>query len=177
MSQKRCVVLGATGFLGFHLVRKLKDEGCHVVAIDRKGHNRDADLFHWSDLRQPSHLPTMMRDADEVYQLAADMGGAEFVFSGDNDADILRNNVMINAHVLEAARMAQVGRIFFSSSACVYPDQDTSELGFTPTELGLYTKHSGLRESEATRLSPIRTMGSRNCLASACTRPTRATTP
>jgi len=154
---KRAVVCGASGFIGGHLVRRLKDDGYYVVAIDRRHPEfrpHGADIFHWNDLRHPHNLLSMIGEADEVYQLAANMGGASFVFSGDNDAEIMHDNALINITVLDSCRQAQVGRIFYSSSACVYPDQDTSELGFTPTELGLYTKHSGMRESDAYPAQP-----------------------
>src|ERR1700687_3053016 len=130
----KCVVLGASGFIGGHLCRRLKDDGHYVIGIDREFHNLlpAADIwsiFHWQDLRVMNGLAHLLDGADEVYQLAADMGGAELVFTGEHDGDIMRNNVLINATVLEACRLAKVGRVFFSSSACVYPSLDEIDRG------------------------------------------------
>jgi nucleoside-diphosphate-sugar epimerase len=123
---KKVLVCGAGGFIGSHLVRRLKAEGCWVRGIDLKYPEFDetaADDFIVGDLRDP----LVCRDAvdqrfDEVYQLAADMGGAGFVFTGHNDADIMHNSALVNLNVLEACHRRNVKRIFYSSSACMYPE-------------------------------------------------------
>jgi nucleoside-diphosphate-sugar epimerase len=118
---KRAIVTGAAGFIGTHLVKCLKAEGYYVTGIDQKKPEFEpssADEFLIRDLRQPIQL----WDVDEVYQLAADMGGAEWIFSGKNDADIMRNSALINLNVVEVCRHIYVDRVFFSSSACIYPD-------------------------------------------------------
>jgi nucleoside-diphosphate-sugar epimerase len=100
---KKCVVLGAGGFIGGHLVSKLKDLGYWVRGVDIKYHEfktTDADEFIIADLRNFESVNLVIDNTiDEVYQLAADMGGAEFVFSGENDSDIMHNSALINLHV------------------------------------------------------------------------------
>lgn len=118
---KRAIVTGAGGFIGGHMVNRLKREGYHVTGIDWKYPEfqpTSADEFSIRDLRQPFQL----WDVAEVYNFAAQMGGANYIFSGDNDADIMRDSAMINLNALEACRHIHVDRVFFSSSACVYPD-------------------------------------------------------
>ena len=123
---KKALVCGAGGFIGSHLVERLKQEGYWVRGVDLKSpefSTSGADDFQIGDLRDPvvcknvTDLPF-----DEVYQLAADMGGAGFVFSGDNDADIMHNSALVNLNMLEACYRSKVGRIFYSSSACIYPE-------------------------------------------------------
>ncbi len=119
---KLAVVAGAGGFIGSHLVKRLKHEGYYVVGYDQKYpefEKSEADEFRLLDLRNPLMLG---HDIDECYQLAADMGGANYIFTGEHDADIMRNSALINLNVLEACRRAKVGKVFFSSSACIYPD-------------------------------------------------------
>ncbi|HTQ99122.1 MAG TPA: NAD-dependent epimerase/dehydratase family protein, partial [Candidatus Acidoferrum sp.] len=121
----KCVVCGAGGFIGNHLVDRLKAEGHEVTGIDQKLPEFSisrADQFFQMDLRYADYLKFYLTGADEVYQLAADMGGAGFVFTGENDAEILRNSTLININVLEACRARNVKRVFFSSSACIYPE-------------------------------------------------------
>ena len=122
---KYVLVCGAGGFIGHHLVARLKAEGCWVRGVDLKRpefSSSVADDFVLADLRDPqSAWACLDRRFDEVYQLAADMGGAGYVFSGDNDAEIMRNSALINLNVLEACRKSGAGRVFFSSSACIYP--------------------------------------------------------
>ena len=102
---KRCVVLGAGGFIGGHLVSKLKDLGYSVRGVDIKYHEykkSDSDEFIIGDLRNYECVNLVIDDTiDEVYQLAADMGGAEFVFSGENDSEIMHNSALINLHVCD----------------------------------------------------------------------------
>ena len=121
----KCVVCGAGGFIGNHLVDRLKAEGHEVTGIDQKLPEFSisrADQFFQMDLRYADYLKFYLTGADEVYQLAADMGGAGFVFTGENDAEILRNSTLININVLEVCRARNVKRVFFSSSACIYPE-------------------------------------------------------
>jgi nucleoside-diphosphate-sugar epimerase len=124
----KILVCGAGGFIGHHLVRRLKREGAHVVGVDLKApefSKTDADRFVVGDLRDAALCRELLSTGfDEVYQLAADMGGAGFVFTGLNDADVLHNSALINLNILDACRVAGAGRIFYSSSACVYPEHN-----------------------------------------------------
>ncbi|QUS35121.1 NAD-dependent epimerase/dehydratase family protein [Falsirhodobacter algicola] len=123
--QKTALVLGAGGFIGGHLVRRLKDEGFWVRGVDLKRNEfapSAADDFRLGDLREQDFTRSVVdRRFDEVYQLAADMGGAGYIFTGDNDADILHNSATINLNILDALHKTGVGRVFYSSSACIYP--------------------------------------------------------
>ena len=122
---RTALVCGAGGFIGGHLVKRLKAEGFWVRGVDLKRNEfaiSPADDFVVGDLRDPYLCRDVVdRAFDEVYQLAADMGGAGFVFVGDNDADIMHNSGMINFNVLDACRKNRVQRVFYSSSACMYP--------------------------------------------------------
>ena len=138
---KKALVLGAGGFIGGHLVRYLKNKGYWVRGVDLKKNEFqdgewEADEFVLGDLRDPSLVskvlfaPTQQSESDdinsfdEVYQLAADMGGAGFVFTGENDADIMHNSSLINLNVAYEAVKKNVKRIFYSSSACMYPEHN-----------------------------------------------------
>jgi nucleoside-diphosphate-sugar epimerase len=125
---KSVLVCGAGGFIGSHLVKRLKAEGCWVRGVDLKYpefSQTAADDFVIGDLRNPELCTAIVdRPFDEVFQLAADMGGAGFVFVGDNDAAIMHNSAMINLNMVEACRFAGVKRIFYSSSACIYPERN-----------------------------------------------------
>jgi nucleoside-diphosphate-sugar epimerase len=122
---RSALVCGAGGFIGGHLVKRLKAEGMWVRGADLKRHEyaeTEADDFMVGDLRDQGFCRDLIdRQFDEVYQLAADMGGAGFIFTGENDADIMHNSATINLNVLEACRKRLIGRIFYSSSACMYP--------------------------------------------------------
>jgi GDP-D-mannose 3',5'-epimerase len=123
---KKALVCGAGGFIGSHLVKRLKREGFWVRGVDLKYPEfgeTETDDFVIGDLRD-SHVCSHITDTrfDEVYQLAADMGGAGFVFTGENDADIMHNSAMINLNVLDACHKRNIKRIFYSSSACIYPE-------------------------------------------------------
>lgn len=123
---KSTLVCGAGGFIGGHLVKRLKKEDYWVRGVDLKHHEfakSAADDFVIGDLRDPVVCRNVTdQPFDEVYQLAADMGGAGFVFSGENDADIMHNSALINLNMIEAAHKAGIKKIFYSSSACMYPE-------------------------------------------------------
>ena len=125
---KLALVCGSGGFIGHHLVKRLKKEGYWVRGVDIKHHEfakPESDEFIKGDLRDPLVVSKVIdQPFDEVYQLAADMGGAGFVFSGENDADIMHNSAMINLNVVEASVKAKVKKIFYSSSACMYPERN-----------------------------------------------------
>jgi GDP-D-mannose 3',5'-epimerase len=119
---KKAVVGGAGGFIGHHMVRYLKDQGYWVRGVDIKTPEYEespADEFLVADLREWEQCVRATRGVDEVYQLAADMGGIGYITG--NHAVVARNNVLINAHMLEAAYQNGVSRHFYSSSACIYP--------------------------------------------------------
>jgi len=128
---KRILVIGAGGFIGGHLVTRLKKDGHWVRGVDLKEHEykkTDADEFVVADMRDFDKVKQVIdSDIYEVYQLAADMGGASFVFTGENDADIMHNSAMINLNVLEACKLKGVKRVFYSSSACMYPEKNQLE--------------------------------------------------
>jgi GDP-D-mannose 3',5'-epimerase len=122
---RSALVCGAGGFIGGHLVKRLKSEGFWVRGVDLKSHEyaiSEADDFIIGDLRDPYLCRHVIdRRFDEVYQLAADMGGAGFVFVGENDADIMHNSGLINLNLLDACCKRLIPRVFYSSSACMYP--------------------------------------------------------
>jgi len=128
---RSALVCGAGGFIGSHLVRRLRREGFWVRGVDLKYPEfspTEADDFVIGDLRDRTICKYVVdRYFDEVYQLAADMGGAGFVFTGDNDADIMHNSGLINLNMLEACYKRNVKRIFYSSSACIYPEYNQKD--------------------------------------------------
>ena len=122
---KKILVNGAGGFIGGHLVKKLKAEGFWVRAVDLKEHEYatlPADEFILGDLRDPAVVRRVVDGIDEVYQLAADMGGAGYIFTGEHDAEVMHNSATINLNTLELGVQAGVKRFFYSSSACIYPE-------------------------------------------------------
>ena len=123
---KKCLVLGAGGFIGGHLVESLKNKGHWVRGVDIKLNEfreSSADDFIQGDLRDPTLVDQVItEDIDEVYQLAADMGGALFIFTGENDSDIMHNSALINLNVLHTMEKKNVKKVFYSSSACIYPE-------------------------------------------------------
>jgi nucleoside-diphosphate-sugar epimerase len=122
---KKALVCGAGGFIGSHMVKRLKKEGFWVRGVDLKYPEFspiEANDFIIGDLRDPLICRHVVdQPFDEVYQFAADMGGAGFIFTGENDADIMHNSATINLNMLEACRKRNIKRIFYSSSACIYP--------------------------------------------------------
>ena len=127
---KKALVCGAGGFIGGHLVKFLKERGYWVRGVDLKYNefhavHEAADDFVVGDLRDPLVVASVVDDEmDEIYQLAADMGGAGFVFTGENDADIMHNSALINLNIAHEASKKSVGRVFYSSSACMYPEHN-----------------------------------------------------
>jgi len=123
---KTALVCGAGGFIGSHLVKRLKKDGFWVRGVDLKFpefSETTADDFVIGDLRDRYVCERVVdRKFDEVYQLAADMGGAGFVFTGENDADIMHNSAMINLNMVDVCYKRNIKRIFYSSSACIYPE-------------------------------------------------------
>lgn len=156
---KTALVLGAGGFIGSHLVKRLKKEGYWVRGVDLKYpefSKSEADEFLIYDLRKPKNVKAVMRlndsfvfsfyplafsdtiKFDEVYQLAADMGGAGYIFTGEHDADVMHNSATINLNVADSARELGVKKLFYSSSACMYPQELQNDY-----------HNEGLRESDA----------------------------
>jgi len=136
---KRALVCGAGGFIGGHLVKKLKKEGYWVRGVDIKEHEfapTAADEFLLLDLREPQNCKAALTvnggTFDEVYQLAADMGGIGFIHSAE--CDIMHNSALINIHMIDTAAKIGVPRYFFSSSVCVYRDMQPAEPEMTENE-------------------------------------------
>ena len=139
---KTALVLGGGGFIGGHLAKQLKEEGFWVRIVDIKekhefwNHNDICDEYISGDLRDPNLVSQVMfspnqnyiefdpNSFDEVYQLAADMGGAGYIFTGDNDANVMHNSALINLNVAHEASKKGVKRVFYSSSACMYPEHN-----------------------------------------------------
>jgi GDP-D-mannose 3',5'-epimerase len=122
---KRVLVNGAGGFIGGHLVKRFKQEGYWVRGVDLKRHEYSeppADEFIIGDLCDPAMTRHAVDGIEDVYQLAADMGGAGYIFTGEHDADVMRNSATINLNTLEYGRLAGVKKFFYSSSACMYPE-------------------------------------------------------
>ncbi len=127
---KKVVILGGGGFIGGHLAKRLKEEGNHVRICDIKKHEYFAheDICHefiLGDLTDPNVVKLVIEeDVDEVYQLAADMGGALYIFTGENDANVMYNSATINLNVVHECVKKKVKKVFYSSSACMYPEHN-----------------------------------------------------
>lgn len=126
---KEILILGGGGFIGGHLSKKMKDKGYYVRIADIKNHeyfnHKDiCDDFMLGDLRDPIFVKNVFNHKkkwDEVYQLAADMGGAGYIFTGENDANVMHNSALINLNVVNES-INKVQKLFYSSSACIYPE-------------------------------------------------------
>jgi len=146
---KQALVCGGGGFIGHHLARKLKSLGYWVRSVDLKypefSPKDEVDDFVIGDLRDPEVWQKILdRDFDEVYQLAADMGGAGFVFTGENDADIMHNSALINLNCLYYLKEKNFkGKVFYSSSACIYPEYKQTD-----------PNNPGLKETDAYPAGP-----------------------
>lgn len=160
---KTALVLGSSGLIGSHTVSRLKKEGYWVRGVDIRYpefHKEESDEFLLYDLRKKENVDAVMRlqnyafsfteaaftestPFDEVYQYAADMGGAGYIFTGEHDADVMHNSAIINIHVAEAAKNYSVKKLFYSSSACIYPK-----------EIQTVEDHQGLKESDAWPANP-----------------------
>tara|TARA_B100000035_G_scaffold172621_1_gene147300 strand:+ start:4478 stop:5437 length:960 start_codon:yes stop_codon:yes gene_type:complete len=125
---KKALVLGAGGFIGNHMVERLKKEGFWIRGVDLKNtefNSSIADEFLIGDLRNYEFCEKVLNENfDEIYQFAADMGGAGFVFTGENDADIMHNSAAINLNILDICVKKDLKKIFYSSSACMYPEHN-----------------------------------------------------
>tara|TARA_B100000674_G_C37951040_1_gene967328 strand:+ start:96 stop:1088 length:993 start_codon:yes stop_codon:yes gene_type:complete len=122
---KKAVVFGAGGFIGSHMVTRLKKEGFWVRGVDLKNPDfsiSTADEFIVGDLRDPNVVAKAVdENMDELYQFAADMGGAGYIFTGENDANVMHNSGLINLNAVHEATKKKVKKVFYSSSACIYP--------------------------------------------------------
>ncbi len=124
---KKALVLGGGGFIGGHLARKLKKDGAFVRVVDIKSHEYFDHLeicheFIHADLRDQKSVDVVVeKDYDEIYQLAADMGGAGYIFTGENDANVMHNSALINLNIVHESARKNIGKVFYSSSACMYP--------------------------------------------------------
>jgi len=128
---KKALVCGAGGFIGSHLVKRLKKEGYFVRGVDLKYpefSKSEADEFIKGDLRNLSIVDVCVDGVDEVYQLAADMGGADYIFTGEHDSDVMHNSAMINLNIVDSMKRHGVKKVFYSSSACMYPEDHQLEV-------------------------------------------------
>jgi nucleoside-diphosphate-sugar epimerase len=127
---RKALVNGAGGFIGSHLVRRLRAEGLWVRGVDLKNPEfaeSAAHEFVVGDLRDYAVASAAVEGIDDVYQLAADMGGAGYIFTGEHDACVMHNSANINLNTVEAGRIARVKRFFYSSSACIYPEYNQKD--------------------------------------------------
>jgi nucleoside-diphosphate-sugar epimerase len=128
---KKILVCGAGGFIGTYLVEKFKEQGHYVIGADLHHplySETVADEFYLMDLREQDNVRKLITsDIDEIYQLAADMGGAGYIFTGEHDADIMHNSCQINLNVLDAMVKTGVKKVFYSSSACMYPSHNQED--------------------------------------------------
>jgi GDP-D-mannose 3',5'-epimerase len=155
-------VAGSSGFIGGHLVKRLMAEGYFVIGADiQKPLYTEPHLFYPYDLRVQNLVGKIFAENSihEVYQLAADMGGAGYIFSGENDANVMHNSAQINLNIAEQARLHDVEKLFYSSSACMYPQELQCERGYGSESLkdtydAWGTKEFSLKESMAYPANP-----------------------
>jgi len=149
MKKKNVIVCGAGGFIGSHLASQLKRLGYYVIGVDIKYPimpvNDVADVFQLVDLRRTDEVNWLFQSyhPEQVFQLAADMGGAGYLFTGENDANVMTNSAMINLNVANACMLYRVDKAFYSSSACIYPQSIQTE-----------SEHPGLKEGDAYPADP-----------------------
>jgi len=128
---KKILVCGAGGFIGTYLVESLKKQGNYVIGADLKlplYSETVCDKFYKLDLREYQNVETVFdNEIDEVYQFAADMGGAGYIFTGEHDADIMHNSASINLNILDVMKKKNVKKVFYSSSACMYPSYNQTD--------------------------------------------------
>jgi nucleoside-diphosphate-sugar epimerase len=128
---KKILVCGAGGFIGSHLVEKLKEQGNYVIGVDLHYplySATKADVFYLMDLREQENIRKLITHGiDEIYQLAADMGGAGYIFTGEHDADIMHNSCQINLNILDEMHKKGIKKVFYSSSACMYPSHNQED--------------------------------------------------
>lgn len=146
--EKAALVCGAGGFIGGHLCKRLKEEGYWVRGVDIKEHEyrtTAADDFVLGDLRDQQFCRRVVSDVQftELYQLAADMGGAGYIFTGDHDAEVMHNSATINLNMAEEAKNSGIKKIFYSSSACIYPESKQMDMD-----------NPGLKETDAYPAAP-----------------------
>ena len=161
MSQK-ILVTGGGGFIGGHLIRRLRSERFWVRAVDLKRHDLvgpTVNEFIVGDLLDPNVMRDVTAGIDEVYQLAADIGGAASIFTGEHDAVVMHNSATINLNMLEFGVRAGVKRFFYSSSACLYPEHNQLDPAIRRA-----------RKRPPTRLPPDREYNWKSCSANASTR-------
>ena len=159
---RTALVLGAGGFIGSHLVRRLKKEGFWVRGVDLKYPEFSetvADDFVLGDLRDQYLCRQVIdRRFDEIYQLAADMGGAGYIFVGEHDADIMHNSATINLNVVDACQRRNIKNVFYSSSACMYPAYNQED-----------PNKPNCVEDLPIRRTQTANTGGKNCSAKGCT--------
>jgi GDP-D-mannose 3',5'-epimerase len=153
-------VAGSSGFIGGHLVKRLKEEGYFVIGADiQQPLYTEPHIFYHYDLRVQNLVGKIFNENSihEVYQLAADMGGAGYIFSGENDANVMHNSAQINLNIAEASRLNKVEKLFYSSSACMYPQELQRNIPSDRVELESHTETNftcALAESDAYPANP-----------------------
>ena len=128
---KKALVCGSSGFIGHHLTAFLKKKNFYVIGVDKNlpAFENKCDEFHQTDLSNYDSVSLIIsKDIDCIYQLAADMGGAGYIFTGENDAEIMSNSASININILKAMVTKNIKKIFFSSSACIYPEHNQLDI-------------------------------------------------